>query len=169
VLVTDDTFNVMLGGGLGFGSVKWDGDETLPGGDNESLKMSYYPLKVRLAAQFLDKTRAYGAGIFLQDAVPARTTYTDLDGTYQDTVGGIGNFALNFMVGAEVGVQFGDFTPPKKGKKGKKGKDGGGGKAGGGKDGGARDGGGGGGGGGGGKKKGGGGGGGGKDGPGAHP
>ncbi|MEQ1569406.1 MAG: hypothetical protein ABMA64_27460, partial [Myxococcota bacterium] len=123
VLYEVDNFDFVLGGQVGYGSVKWSGDAELPGGDNESLKMNYYPIRARASAQFLDKTRMYGLGVFVQDAIPARTNYTDLDANPQD-VGG--NLLFNFMAGIEADVQFGDFKAPKKdgGKKGgKKGAD----------------------------------------------
>lgn len=116
----DAPFDLVAGVQIGYGRARWDGDEEKIGGENESLAMTNYPIRIRLEGQFRDKVRMYGLGIFVQDAVPANTTYTDLDGVVQDSVGGFGNFALNFAAGIELDVQFGDFTPPKKKKKGGK-------------------------------------------------
>jgi len=110
VLYGADPVDIVGGLQAGYGSVKWRGTTDA----DESLKMSYYPVRGRVEAQFRDKVRMYGLGLFVQDAIPARTAYTDLDGNVQPTVGSVGNFALFPMVGIEADVQFGDFTPPKK-------------------------------------------------------
>lgn len=115
VLWSDAPLDLVAGAQIGYGGSHWNGDATVdPGGINEQLKMSYYPIRARLELQYRDKVRMYGLGLFVQDSVPARTTYTDLDGKVQPEVGGPGNWALFFAGGLEIDVQFGDFTPPKK-------------------------------------------------------
>ncbi|MEZ4235103.1 MAG: hypothetical protein R3F59_02860 [Myxococcota bacterium] len=126
VLFSDNPFDVVAGLQVGYGGTTFRGDEAA-GGADEKLKMSYYPIRVRLEGQFRDKVRMYGLGLFVQDAVPARTSYYDRAGELQEAVGGPGNFALFFSAGLEIDVQFGDFTPPKKKKKGGAKKGGGGG------------------------------------------
>lgn len=128
VLSKKGDFAIVAGGQVGYGTARWDGDESLPGGENEYLLIPYYPVRARAEAQFMGKTTMFGIGGFVQDAIPARTVYVDLDGVEQPQVGGVGNFLLNWMIGVEMDLQFGDFTPPKpkppkaKGKgKGKKG------------------------------------------------
>lgn len=117
VLWSSAPLDLLLGAQIGYGGVHWNGDPALAGGLNEQLKMSYYPIRARFALQYRDKVRMYGLGLFVQDSIPARTTYTDLDGVVQPDVGGPGNWALFFAGGLEIDVQFGDFTPPKKKKK----------------------------------------------------
>jgi hypothetical protein len=113
VLFTDNPFDVVAGVQIGYGGANWAGED-----EDERLKMSYYPIRGRIAGQFRDKVRMYSLGLFIQTSVPARTTYTDLGGTLRDEVGGPGNFALFFTSGLEIDVQFGDFTAPRKKKKG---------------------------------------------------
>jgi hypothetical protein len=132
VLSNQGTFALVAGGQVGYGSVRFDGDEDLPGGDNEYLQMPYYPLRLRAQGQFTSDTTLLGVGFFGQLAVPARTIYVDLDGVEQPAVGGFGNFLLNPMVGIEVDLQFGDFVPPRPKGAGGKGKKAGGGAGGGG-------------------------------------
>jgi hypothetical protein len=125
----DSPFDLMAGGRLGYGYARWGGNGDELGGENEAYKMTYFPLQARLAGQFRNKTQMYGLGIFAGTAIPGNTTYLDLDGDPQDSVGGPGNFVLHLQAGLELEVQFGDFTPPKEGKAGK-GKDSKGGKGG---------------------------------------
>lgn len=120
----DNPFDLLAGAQIGYGYARWGGDSTLPGGENESYRMTYFPVRARLTGQFRNKTQMYGLGLFAGTAVPGNTTYTDLDGNVQETVGGPGNFALHLQAGLEIDVQFGDFTPPKA-KDGKGGRGGG--------------------------------------------
>lgn len=112
VLVHELPFNVVAGGQVGYGSMRFKGADPV-----ESLRMPYFPLRARLQGQFLDKVRMYALELYGQTAVPSNTFYTDLDGALQPTVGSPLNFALNLSLGVELQILFGDFTPPKKKKK----------------------------------------------------
>jgi hypothetical protein len=112
VLTKEGKFALVGGAQIGYGSATFSGDDTVVGGPNERLLMPYYPVRVRGEAQFRGNTNMVGVGLFLQDAIPARAQYTDLDGVVQDNVAGFGNFVRNFSLGIELDVQFGDFKPP---------------------------------------------------------
>jgi hypothetical protein len=132
VIVSENPFNVVVGGGAGFGSMRFKGtNEEIKGFENELLRLPYFPLKVRLQGQLRNGGSMFGLGIFGQTAVPSNTFYTDLDGNDQSIESPL-NLFLYLSAGLEFTVQFGDFTAPKKNAGGKKGGKQGGAKGGGG-------------------------------------
>ncbi|MBW2254600.1 MAG: hypothetical protein JRI25_08390 [Deltaproteobacteria bacterium] len=92
----------LLGGGTGFGSYRFKGD------DPERLVIPYYPLRAETSALIRDNTRGYQGTIYAQFAIPANHYYTNADGDEEDAKAGV-----NFTVGVELAVLFGDFTPPR--------------------------------------------------------
>ncbi len=116
-VLLQDTIDVKAGGGLGFGSMRFGGDRDV--GDDEALRVPYFPLRGRLMGVYRAKTNAFGLGIFAGTGIPSNMFYTDLDGNEQE-LGSPANFLLFINAGLEFEVQFGDFTPPKKKKKKKK-------------------------------------------------
>ncbi|MBX2796511.1 MAG: hypothetical protein KTR31_02545 [Myxococcales bacterium] len=120
VMFTDSQFNLVAGAGLGFGSMTFQGAN-----DVEQLRIPYFPIRARVQGQILDSTRLYGLGLFVHTAVPSNTFYNDVSGFEQPSVGGPLNWILNLAAGVELTLQFGDLTPPKKGRPNKGGRKGG--------------------------------------------
>lgn len=123
VFVRKNPFNAVWGLGVGYGGLSWKGveDEDTPrlptgGGfspENETLKMPYFPIKAHVEGQFKTDTWMFGLGLFGGTGIPSSTTYTDLQGTEQPTVGSIGNALYLLNIGVEATVRYGDFKPPK--------------------------------------------------------
>lgn len=94
----------VLGAGVGAGYMQWSGE-----GDSKLL-VPYYPLRPEMGIMVRDGARAYHATAYLEVDVPSRQTYKDATGDTVDTLGGTGFY---MSAGLELGVLFGDFTPPK--------------------------------------------------------
>jgi len=93
----------LFGGGLGFGHHWFHGED-----DDEVLKIPYYPIRLDASALLRDNSRGYQATLYAQYNLPAANRYTDTTGTEIDAKQGV-----NFTVGLELAVLFGDFTPPR--------------------------------------------------------
>ena len=93
----------LFGGGIGFGTHWFHGED-----DDELLRIPYYPFRVDTALLIRDNGRGYQLTIYAQYNLPADNFYVDPTGTEVDVTQGI-----NFAIGAELAVLFGDFTPPR--------------------------------------------------------
>lgn len=110
VLVKDESFQLLFGGGIGAGH------ETYGNADNDDkLKVNYFPLRAGLSALLRDKSRAYEIGLWGTYHLVSSQRYcaadaecvdgkTKPDGT-EATVAGAAYGAL----GAQATLFFGDF------------------------------------------------------------
>jgi hypothetical protein len=103
-VVSAGAMDFLVGGGLGFGSMTFQGDAA----GSERLVVPYYPVRVESSAQIRDNSRAYQLTLWSQYSIPSNHFYRDYNGFDQDVSGG---FYLG--VGLELSVMFGDFTPPR--------------------------------------------------------
>lgn len=117
VYTSFDEFELLLGAGLGVGSMSFKG-ATSP----EKLIVSYFPLRAQAAGLYRTKTSALQLALYGQSNIPSNQTYTKADGTEVESVGTPFAVFSYLSLGLEFSVMFGDFKPPvKKKKKGKKG------------------------------------------------
>ena len=122
VVLQRGSIDFLAGGGLGFGSQTWKGEQ------QEVLKVPSYPARAQISAQYRAATSAYALTGFVQANIPSRHIYTLPDGTEGQQVGSAVSFANYMHAGLELSALFGDFklkdAKKKGGKKGKKGKKG---------------------------------------------
>lgn len=93
----------LFGGGLGFGHHWFRGTD-----EDERLRIPYYPFRVDTSALLRDNSRGYQATLYAQYNLPADNIYTNPSGASVEAKQGI-----NFGVGLELALLFGDFTPPR--------------------------------------------------------
>ena len=110
-VATQGDIDFLYGGGIGFGYMRLQGED-----EDEVLKVPYYPLRVEAIPQYRQDEFNLYACLWGQFAIPARHVYTDRSGTEVD-VGAPFNY---LSLGIDIGVQFGDFKPPRKKKRGRK-------------------------------------------------
>ncbi len=109
ILVGQNGMFAFAGGGLGFGTLHFEGD----GG--QELDLGTYVFRGQLGAYYKTKKQAYEFNLFLKLDWPGVQTFTKANGNEIDASGG------NYLNGGlEATVYFGDFKPPKKKKKNKK-------------------------------------------------
>ena len=123
-VLLEDQIDVFVGGGLGFGFMKFAGNEGA-----ESLRVPYYPVRAHVGAIARSDTIGYQLTVYAQSNVPGNQVYTTPDGVEHTNIGTPLAFTSYLAAGLEFSLLIGDFKPPKKKKGGKKG----GGKKGGGK------------------------------------
>lgn len=112
-----DEFELLLGAGLGAGSMKFKGAS-----EPEQLAASYFPLRVNAAGLYRAKTMAFQLSLFGQTNIPSNQRYTKMDGTEVESVGTPFAVFSYLSLGLEFTTMFGDFKPPAKKKKDKGGK-----------------------------------------------
>ena len=114
VVLQGGSIDFLAGGGLGFGSQTWKGE------DEESLRVPSYPARAQLSAQYRRPTSVYGLTGYVQANIPSRHIYTLANGSEGPEVGSAASFANYMHAGIEASALFGDFKlrdPKKKGKK----------------------------------------------------
>jgi len=99
--------DVLFGGAAGVGTATFHGTELA------RLQMPYYPLRADASALIRDETRGYQATAYFVYNVPGKQTFTGSDGV-DLTVG----WGVNFALGIEFALYFGDLMPPRPRSKG---------------------------------------------------
>jgi hypothetical protein len=111
-IVHSDGFQLLFGAGLGAGTERFAGVDSVPDG---FLVTNYFPVRAELAALLRDKTRAYEVSLYGTWHIVADQTYHAIQGddgiTGADAAVVPGAFYAG--VGIEATVYFGDFRKKK--------------------------------------------------------
>ncbi|GDX83100.1 hypothetical protein LBMAG42_49110 [Deltaproteobacteria bacterium] len=127
VLTKSDSFQVIGGGGLGFGHDNFGKGEGENGGGatEANLDVTYFPLRAQIGILWRDRTRAYEANLFGTWHIAGDQTFTNAQGEKEKGTavsdlfadgGTKSDAALYVAVGAEVTVYFGNFKTKGKSK-----------------------------------------------------
>lgn len=119
ILVKDEEFQLLFGGGLGAGHERFNDKDT-----GNFLRVNYFPVRAQLSAFLRDRSRAYELGIYATYHLVSSQEYCTADGAQcvdgkgEASVGG----AFYGAIGAQATLYFGDFRNKNSGEKKKKGK-----------------------------------------------
>ncbi len=106
VVAIPGAMDILFGGSAGVGTASFGGE-----GDSK-LVMPYYPLRVDASALVKDSTRGYQLTSYFVYNVPGKQKFTDIAGV-ESTPG----WGVNFALGVELVLYFGDLEPPRRKKK----------------------------------------------------
>ncbi len=114
VLLKDSGLQVLLGGSIGVGRERFNDRNDVAGlVADDSLKVTYFPLRVDISALLRDKTRAYELGFFSQFHVIGAQDYCAAENCTPGTEGDgfLDSVAFFYwdILGINATVWFGDF------------------------------------------------------------
>lgn len=118
VLYKDEEFQLLFGAGLGAGSETFHSE-----GEEDLLRVSYFPLRAQFSALLRDRVRAYEVDLFATYHIVGEQLYcenaqqaADDDCTSGAEGAGVIAGAVYLGIGAEATLYFGDFKSKSKGR-----------------------------------------------------
>lgn len=117
VMYKDEEFQLLFGGGLGVGTETFHSP-----GEEDFLRVSYFPLRAQFSALLRDRSRAYELDLFATYHIAGEQLYCESqtqasNGNCSSGADGAGVIAgaVYLAVGAEATLYFGDFKSKGKG------------------------------------------------------